>query len=155
MSEFRPPAPRYISAITDVMKWLELAYRWIGEVDGYAASGSFTGTLTGFSGADPTGTIYYEVYKNIVVLSVRTVISGTSDAVTMTMTGLPAAVTPSGDRAAIARLQDNSTTRVYGMATVDSGGVITFRLGPHTSASYDFTNSGTKGLGTCEMVYTL
>jgi hypothetical protein len=56
--------------------------------------GSFTGTLTGV-GATVTDTIEYKIIGDSVTIYVPTMV-GTSNSTTMTVTGLPALITPSG-----------------------------------------------------------
>jgi hypothetical protein len=79
-------------------------YRWLSSlVDAIKAAGgggasstngSFTGTLTGFV-ANPTGTVRWAKVGSIVILDLSGLaVNGTSNATTMTMTGLPAALKP-------------------------------------------------------------
>ncbi len=74
-------------------------------------------------------------------------ILGTSNSTSMTMTGLPAALTPAnGGNVCLCSLTDNGSGGTVGGASV-SGTTITFyrltgtQIGPNT-----FTNSGSKGL---------
>jgi hypothetical protein len=59
----------------------------------YPVSGTFTGTLTGYA-SGPTGTVSYKVMSGIVTLWVVLDVTGTSNANTLTMTGLPTVVRP-------------------------------------------------------------
>lgn len=149
MSNSRPAAPRGTSALVDVLRWLEKLYRWVLFVD--PRQGSFTGTLTGFTTA-VTGTIDYTLIGDIVTLSVATNIQGTSNATTMTMTGMPAIIYPKGTRSVIARILDNTTTVAFALATITNTGTITFNVNAGSSA---FTNVNTKGLLSCTMVYKI
>jgi hypothetical protein len=113
------------------------------------SEGSFTGTLTGFTTV-VTGTVSYRVVKNsagtgkIAHLWIESAITGTSNATSMTMTGLPAAVTPAATRLSnVHSVLDNSVSSI-GMSSVGSTGVITFGEGADPTSA--FTGSGTKGL---------
>lgn len=106
--------------------------------------GTFTATLTGMSGT-VTGTITYRVTLGFMV-TLQGSISGTSNATSMTLTGIPAFLIPATLGAAITcLLQDNGVTK-GGWGTINTGGVITFGIGIDNNVS-GFTNSGTKGLG--------
>lgn len=106
-------------------------------------SGSFTATLTGFS-STVTETVEWYKSLNSTVLILPLGAGGTSNATTMTMTGLPAAISPALTQAVVTRVTDNGAV-AFGTATIDvSSRVITFGLG--ASASGAFTGSGSKGL---------
>ena len=137
--------PRFLGTLEQIKNWLNQAYRRFAQSE----KGSFTATLTGFT-ATVTGTVDYTIIGDVVTLSVATDITGTSNATTMTMTGLPADLYPSATRSTIARLRDNTTGRVFGRADVDSAGTVTFYF---NAGSGTFTNANTKGLLTCTMVY--
>jgi hypothetical protein len=117
-------------------------------------SGSFTGTLTGMT-SSTTGTVTWVKVGDIVTLTVGTGFSGTSNATTMTMTGLPSAVQPgigSGSRKVMCgALLDGAVAMVGSASLSASSGTITF--GRATISGSDvldgvgnFTASGTKGL---------
>lgn len=112
--------------------------------------GSFTGTLTGYA-SPPTGTVQYRVTTSCTVTLWLTVaITGTSNAATMTMTGLPYNISPN---AAIVASQTQPTI-VQDNAAFASGcaaisvalpAVITFsNTGACAGA---MTASAAKGLG--------
>ena len=111
-------------------------------------TGSFTGTLTGF-GSNPTGTVSYAKRGNTVTLWMDDAeIIGTSNATTMTMTGLPAAVRPASAVQAFCPLRNNSNSLRFGKAIISaSGATITFMLqdSDFFSAS-NFTASNSKGI---------
>ena len=115
-------------------------------------SGSFTGTLTGMT-ASVTGTVNYRRVNNLVTLYLTSVLSGTSNTTAMTLTGMPAAIYPTGFRSAITEATDNGNS-VLSLATVDSSGVVSFNVystslvANRVSAIQvnPFTNSGGKGL---------
>lgn len=104
--------------------------------------GSFTVTGTGFSGTAPTGTAVWARYGNIVVLTLPA-LSGTSNATSFTLTGLPAAIQPVRPNNIMCNFLEDNGTATTGAASV-SGSAITFFKGTSTSATW--TASGTKGL---------
>lgn len=120
----------------------------VGSVEITPASGSFTGTLTGF-GTDPTPTVYYDKVGPLVVLHIAADAFGTSDASELILTGLPAAIQPAksvrvatdardnggSSKPAMAEIRDSEPDRVY------------FYLYNGTSYSVSaWTSSGSKGL---------
>lgn len=118
-------------------------------VDALAGS-SYTGTLTGYA-SPPTGTIYYckiGAHVTLFVPSAGSGLSGTSNATSMTITGMPAAIRPT--RTQIVQFPgvgDNSALIGDGeqiLAQIDTAGVITFLINGSSTA---FTASGTKGTG--------
>lgn len=112
-----------------------------------AQTGSFTGTLTGFA-VNPTGTINFAITGNHCTLyNDGALISATSNATSMTMTGLPAAVQPANaTTVGCEALRDNSINANSGAATI-SGAVVSFLIGNPKSGS-GFTALGDKGVGT-------
>lgn len=115
-----------------------------------AGTGTYTGTLTGYA-SPPTGTIRYCAMGGIVALYVPTAasgFSGTSNATSMTITGMPAAIKPA--RTQIVQFPgvgDNSALIGDGeqiLAQIGTDGVITFLI---NGSSTGFTASGTKGTG--------
>lgn len=123
----------------------------------YPISGSFTGTLTGMTGAT-TGTVYYKIVSNIVTLWTLLDITGTSNTTALTMTGLPAAVQPGSARTTLCQLTDNTQGTMAALAII-SGSTITFRLARQDTVANliqytatGFTNSGTKGIDSTWMI---
>lgn len=115
-------------------------------------TGSFTGTLTGFS-SSTTGTVTYTIIADdegtglYCILNSSAAITNTSNATSMTMTGLPSACQPTGNRQCMCLLVD-SGSNVDGSASLSSGsGTITFGTDDPFSGS-GFTNTGTKGTAT-------
>jgi hypothetical protein len=114
------------------------------------ASGSFTGTLTGYA-TPPTGTVSYVVFANsagtgkLCTLRVGTTITGTSNATSFTMTGLPAACTPTDDVYVTTVVSDNSTEVVATATIAASGTTITFACDQPFSAA-GFTAANNKAL---------
>lgn len=115
------------------------------------SEGSFTGTLTGMS-ASTTGTVTYRIVANsagtgkLCYLHVASAITGTSNTAAMTMTGLPAATSPSVTVRAACFLRDNGADEVGAADIAASGTTITFLVNTPLDAA-GFTASGTKGLG--------
>lgn len=122
--------------------------------------GSFTGTLTGYA-TPPTGTVTYKVISNIggtgkvCVLRIAAAITGTSNTTAMTMTGLPAACTPSVAVYVPTLIVDNNADNAGAASIAAAATTIVFQTDASLSAT-GFTNSGTKGLGTgWSLVYPL
>lgn len=114
------------------------------------AEGSFTGTLTGMDAAT-TGTVTYKIVANsdgtgkLCVLSIAAVISGTSNTTAFTMTGLPAACTPSAAVYVATVATDNGTEVAATASIAASGTTVTFSTDAPFSTT-GWTASGTKGL---------
>lgn len=116
--------------------------------ESYNETGTFTGTLTGMS-ASTTRSFRYYLNNGIVTLRFATVdvnaFTGTSNTTAMTLTGLPAAITPTGIACfSTAYLTDNGSLK-GGYGSV-SGTTISFGVGIDNNLT-GFTSSGTKGLG--------
>lgn len=113
---------------------------------GFAAA-SFTGSLTGFASPIPVNLTYYIVglgsQSNFAMVVMQGGPSGTSNATTMTITGLPASLTPSTFACSVPCIIEDNGTVQLGVASL-SGTTITF--GKTVSGSGGFTASGTKGL---------
>lgn len=119
-----------------------------GVTAGQIAQGTFTGTLTGMTGST-TGTYSYQRVGKYAVVWNTSAVTGTSNATTMTMTGIPAVIQPSAAvKVALGGvLTDNSITNNYGGASVN-GGTATLNLmavnGVHIIDGA-FSGAGTKG----------
>jgi hypothetical protein len=109
-------------------------------------AGSFTGTLTGYA-SGPTGTIQYRVnpYAHTVTLFTGSAITGTSNATSLTMTGLPFAILPSQTILVPCFATDNATQVAASCNFASGSGTLTVGMGAGFAAS-GFTNTGTKGL---------
>ena len=120
----------------------------LAQVDLTADKSTFTGTLTGMT-AGTTGTVTWLRVGGLCIVYVSAAILGTSNAVTMTMTGLPAVIQPANTQQGMCVVQNNATNS-HGTFSV-TGGTITFGIGT-VSGSFivvnnaGFTNSGTKGV---------
>lgn len=116
-------------------------------------TGSFTITLTGYA-SGPTGTVNYAIEPSGKLASVWTVasITGTSNATSMTGTGIPSAIV-------------TSTAGRIAIGTVDAGGgfwggnsapnATTWTFEKSFGTAAGFTASGTKGLTTFRFTYPL
>ena len=110
---------------------------------------SFTATATGMT-TSPTGTINYSIVGNTVTLDIPN-ISGTSNAITFTLTGAPAEIRPATDKDLIARVTNNGSGAV-GFLRVKTTGVLELYA---TISGSSFTASGTKAVATGSFTYTL
>lgn len=121
-------------------------------VDIGTVEGSFTATLTGCT-TSPTGTVYYARNGRQVTLHFPA-LSATSNAATMTVTGLPAHLQPSRSQYLSYPLAtDNSAVRYEPYCLVSGGsGTIAFGI---TGLSSGWTTSGTKGIYTASVTYLL
>lgn len=109
--------------------------------------GSFTGTLSGMTGST-TGQINYMVDNSMVWLhrsGSGAGITGTSNATTMSLSGIPAVITPKFTTLAVCHgLIDNGSADLGGVASISNTGSATFKIAANPPAA--FTNVGTKGL---------
>ncbi len=111
---------------------------------------TFTPTWgAGFS-SDPTGDLRYELYgdgtHDTVVIQDDTgaVMTGTSDANTMSFSGIPAGARPDATVFSdIFMLRDNTANTAVGIAEITAGGVCTFRMGIFTGSQWEFGGPGT------------
>lgn len=117
-------------------------------------TGSFTGTMTGITG-NPTVTVTWRKVGKTVTLVFGTSVTGTSSAVSMTMSGVPAALQPATfDQNACAFLEDNGVLTAGWIGMNHASGSVTFGLfqtngGAGTGVKWangNFTASGTKGV---------
>jgi hypothetical protein len=112
--------------------------------------GTFTGTLTGCSTA-PTGTFYWSRNGNAVTIDTVGTLQATSNATTLTVTGLPAALTPARTQrfqVPDACMVDNTSAIAIpssGAFVNIAGTTLTFAK---NSATSGWTASGTKGIQT-------
>jgi hypothetical protein len=121
-------------------------------VDIGTVEGSFTGTLTGCT-TSPTGTVYYARNGRQVTLHLPA-LSATSNATTMTVTGLPAHLQPTRSQYLSYPLAtDNGSVRYEPYCLVSAAsGTITFGL---TGLSSGWASSGTKGIYSASVTYLL
>lgn len=116
-------------------------------------SGTFTGTLSGMTGST-TGTFAYRVVRGVCTLyrNGGAPVSGTSNAATMSLSGLPAAITPPIDRQVPSTMYDNGNICAGQASVRSSNSTVLFALGVvsgtqvQISPTGGFTTSGTKGV---------
>lgn len=119
----------------------------------YNLSGSFTITGTGFA-SPPTGTVTYSVTNGVCTLHIPFLtITGASNANTLTLTGLPSAISPSDTKIlpVLWGVDAGSPVTVYASIS-GSGTVITLQKAGIVN---NWTTSGTKQLNTTELTYSL
>lgn len=118
-------------------------------VDMTPDTGTFTVTYTGFT-ANPTGTAVWNRIGNLVMLFLPA-LTGTSNAVGFTATGIPNAINPARTQilgGQIFQGEDNSAGVNLGVR-VETTNTITFSKGGFPlGAVSNFTNTGTKGIAT-------
>lgn len=112
-------------------------------------SGTFTGTLTGCTTA-PTQTFNWIRVGSSVLVYLNGALSATSNATTMTVTGVPAAIQPANGQSGKTVVTDNGSSLLDGLWSI-SAGTLTFYLAKVVGsvlqyANTNFTASGTKGL---------
>lgn len=114
------------------------------------STGSFTLGFTGFSADPPSNAARYAITGNHVALQLN-FSTGTSNATTFTLTGLPASIRPARKQSLrIPSLVDNGTTLSTGHAVVNTDGTIS--LHPSDS-TVNWTNSGDKGMSAGTSTY--
>jgi hypothetical protein len=106
----------------------------------YYARGSFVGTLTGMT-AGTAGTVNWVANGHTVTLTCG-IIQGTSNATTMTMTGLPAYLWPVSNQTVLPMLEDAGNNLVGRGDIAAASGVITFYK---DQSGNGFTATGLKG----------
>lgn len=119
-----------------------------GVTAGQIVQGTFTGTLSGASGA--TGTINYQRIGNMARLWAVNPITGASSSTAFSITGLPAIVSPANQYLTEVNInyQDNSAIAAA-QAVVLTGTVTFLKLSAFNAASSSgWTAAGTKGIGT-------
>jgi len=113
-------------------------------------NGQFTGVVTGVTTL-VSNAVQFNKVGSTVTLSFLTM-NGASNSTTCTITGLPSYLKPTKQQTCIVRIRDNSSVN-YGCATVsESDGTIILGVGADVTA---FTASGTKGIESCVITYSL
>lgn len=103
-------------------------------------SSSYTGTLTGVT-TTVTGTVYYvKVGDQVTIDTPYNAMTGTSNATTKTITGMPAAIRPASTKRWFAIVQDNGGVALAGEFFLYSTGVLDFYTNLNAAG---FTASGT------------
>lgn len=118
-----------------------------------SVTGSATITQTGYA-SPPTGTLFYNIAPDGKTVTAWTVVNigGTSNATTMSWTGIPAIIAPATSKRLVVGVQDNSAAFVY--ASVDTGTSTTWSFNSGVTSG-SFTASGTKTTSKGVFVYTL
>ncbi len=114
--------------------------------DQFGDTGLFVGTLTGCT-TSPSSSINYRRVGDVVTLDLPA-ITGTSNATTATLTGMPVSIRPTAQRSAVGTVTDNGIN-LLGRVIVETSGVLTLNVAAATA----FTNTGTKGVQACSVVY--
>lgn len=115
-------------------------------------TGTFTATATTGFTTTPSATFNYAKFGNLVIISPAGAISGTSNAGTFVITGVPAAIRPAAPRYAFATTADNGGASGVGFLGVNADGSIDVFRDLSATA---FTAAGTKTLGPLGFSYTL
>ena len=110
---------------------------------------TYTGTATGMT-TSPTGTVSYTLTGNEATLNLPE-ITGTSNATTFTVTGMPAEARPATRKTVLGRAQDNGGAIVPVRIDIETTGVLTIYANADAGA---FTASGSKTLAECSVTYT-
>jgi len=113
-----------------------------------SATGSYTGALQGCS-TTPTGDVEWTRTGDVITLQVP-FLSATSNSTSASITGMPAAIQPSAQRACVAVTTDNGVTS-WGRILVETSGTLTL----HFQGSATFTASGTKAANACTIMYRM
>jgi hypothetical protein len=113
-------------------------------------TGTFTVTATGFSGTAPSGTATYVIIGRQVTL-VLPALTGTSNATTFTITGIPAAIQTSVGQFCLVPAMNNNVWDVGLVSPVASGTWSLYVNGGGTA----WTASGSKGMQNCVITYLL
>lgn len=114
-------------------------------------TGTFTATATGLT-TSPTDTVDYVRNNRVVTLNFRGGVSGTSNSIALTFTGLPTILFPARNQRINAVSVTDNSAALLGRLTITTAGVATWG----TSFNSDtFTNSGTKGWNLVTMSYAL
>lgn len=113
--------------------------------------GSFTGTLTGATGGTTTNTIKYTKVGREVNLTCHADYSSTSNAVTKTITGMPAEARPSDTVRGTFVGKDNAGSYFVGLMVIAATGVITLY---NTPGFTDWTASGACEVLGFQITYT-
>jgi hypothetical protein len=113
-------------------------------------TGTFTITGAGFSGTAPSGTARYTRNGLMVTLALPD-LSGTSNATTFTLTGLPAGLASGSIHRQIAVIESGAGTFLYGTVLI-TGTTIVVQQG---AANTPWTASGTKALYAVHLSYLI
>lgn len=109
----------------------------------------YTPGFTGFSSNPFYNLVHYVDLGNLVILEIRNSMTGTSNASSFTLTGMPLAIRPTADYSMVCQVMDNGAPLLGGV-TISTGGTITGELVRATGSNFyfantAFTSSGQKG----------
>jgi len=117
-------------------------------------TGTWTVTGTGFA-ANPTGTARYVKVEDLILLFIPT-LTGTSNANTFTLTGMPAVITPTQSSSHVVVITDgqNTATDAYGLLRLTASST-TITMGSPISSDESWTATGTKSVHAVTVCYAL
>lgn len=131
---------------TNTSTWVNIS----GTIQQLYEEGTFTVTLTGCT-AVITGTAVWVRYRNIVNLYIPT-LTGVSNSVAATLTGLPASIQAVRQQRTLIRIQDNSVVG-QGTAIIEAaGGIVTLSKGDTEAV---FTNVNNKSIFFVSLTYNM
>ena len=139
--------PTGVPPLQQVLDLINEAIALLGNI-----TGTFTITGTGFA-ANPTATARYVSLGNVVILFLPE-ITGTSNAATFTLTGLPVVIVPTQTSNHIVTITDgqNGATDAYGLLRLTGGSATITMLSP-VSSDQTWTATGTKRLYATSITY--
>lgn len=122
-----------------------------GNVLDWYEENTFTATASAGFTTTPTATWSFTRAGNTIILNL-VAISGTSNATTFTVSGIPTQARPATQKAVMVRVQDNGGAYMSAIMLINTDGTATVYKDMNTGA---FTASGTKGIGALSISYTL
>lgn len=112
---------------------------------GFIVASTFTATLVGCT-TSPTGTINYRIVNQATVtLEFDSTLTGTSNATTCSISGMPAAIQPARAQSFFLAIENNGATAMA-VATIQTTGSILFSATLLGTGSSGFTAAGIKGI---------
>ena len=122
----------------------------------YSVSGTFTATGTGFNGTDPTVTAKYSVVNGYAHLYIPEAgLTGTSDSVLFSITGLPSCIVPASQKVLPIMNGINNGAVAFIQAVIPAATSAISLFQGTTSNFGVWTASGTKTLQSTEFSYSL
>jgi hypothetical protein len=122
----------------------DLQYASSGANNNVEMESTYTVTLTGINGTDPTATALFRREGRVVRLYIPAGLTGTSDTTAATLTGMPAVIRPQRAQLFPVHITDNGTAAV-GWCSVATSGVMTLYKDATLNAT-GWTSSGTKAI---------
>ncbi len=125
-------------------------------VKGGYDEGVFTGTLSGGTTTNPTGTIRYVKNGAMVVLYIPTLLAVSNAGNAPQISGLPAALIPARTQFLSVLVQDAGTGNVGYISIAPTTGIMTMnRAAATNNITGGFTASGSKGMSESTIAYML